>query len=227
MAWVKAVYRAEPPLLPSPDEGRSLLRRELLDPGYHDQNLLQQALTWLGRVLDDGLRTAQAVPEVSSLVAMALLVAALLALTLLASRARTSAGARREPGQVITTEQVSADQLRTRAIRAREEGRHDDAVLEAFRALARRHVERGILPEDPGATAREVADRLAAGLAAGPDAGPGTGPGAGPGAGHGGSAGRLREIAGLFDAVLYGGLPAGPQDSAAALALDDDLAGVR
>ena len=45
----------EPPLDPSGDEARSLLRRELLHPEYHQDNLILRLVNWLSRLLDRGL----------------------------------------------------------------------------------------------------------------------------------------------------------------------------
>ena len=40
---------------PSGDEARSLLRRELLHPEYHQDNLVLRLVNWLSRLLDRGL----------------------------------------------------------------------------------------------------------------------------------------------------------------------------
>jgi hypothetical protein len=80
-------------------------------------------------------------------------------------------------------------------------------VVDGFRALAARQVERGRLADQPGATAREVAVRLAASYPAAGD--------------------RVGRTADLFDATLYGDRPAGPEDATGVLALDDALAAVR
>ena len=49
------VMLLEPPLDPSGDEARSLLRRELLHPEYHQDNLVLRLVNWLSRLLDRGL----------------------------------------------------------------------------------------------------------------------------------------------------------------------------
>jgi hypothetical protein len=130
-----------------------------------------------------------------------------LALGWLASRARRTARAAGADRAVLTAEVVTAAQLRARAEAALTEGRAAEAVVEGFRALTVRQVERGRLTEAPGATAHEVATRLAAE--------------------HPPYADRVASAAGLFDSVLYGGRPATPEQARAVLALDDDLAGVR
>ena len=47
-----------PPLDPSGDEGRSLLRTELLKKEYHDQHLWQRLMHWLGRLFDRSVGAA-------------------------------------------------------------------------------------------------------------------------------------------------------------------------
>lgn len=199
-----------PPLAPSPEEGRSLLRRELLEPQYRSEDPVGAVLAWIQRQLDQGLAAAQGAPALSTVVAMVLLVLLVLALALLLSRARRTARVRAAPGDVLATSPTSAAELRARAELLLGRGEHAEALVEAFRALARRQVEQGRLSDDPGATAREVAVRVAEAAPTSP-----------------GLAGRLAAAAGLFDAVLYGGLPAGTEQVREVLALDADLGGVR
>src|SRR3954453_19001942 len=52
---------ARAPVDPSGDEGRSLLRRELLHSEYHQQNLWQRLLAWLGRLFDRAVGTPSGV----------------------------------------------------------------------------------------------------------------------------------------------------------------------
>ena len=65
----------DPPLDPSGSEARSKLRRELLHPEYHQQNLLQQILGWIERQVTSGIDAASQAPPLSTLVAMLLFVA--------------------------------------------------------------------------------------------------------------------------------------------------------
>jgi len=202
------------PLLdPSPEEGRSLLRRELLEPQYRSGDPVRAALDWIQRQLDQGLVAAQGAPALSTVVAMVLLVLLVAALALLLSRARRTARVRGSVGDVLGETPTSAAELRARAERLLEQGEPAEALVEAFRALAQRQVEQGRLAEDPGATAREVAVRVA-------DAAPAST----AGSDH---PGRLAAAAELFDAVLYGGLPAGPEQVREVLSLDAELGGVR
>ena len=74
------------------------------------------------------------------------------------SRAPGTPRGRRTAAAVLTEEVVTADELRARAEAALEAGRFEEAVVEGFRAVAVRQVERGRLSDTPGATAHEVAE---------------------------------------------------------------------
>ena len=113
-------------------------------------------------------------------------------------------GTRDEKRAVLTDEVVTADELRARAEAALEAGRFEEAVVDGFRAVAVRQVERGRLADTPGATAHEVAERPRRGV---------------PRAWRTACTASAR----LFDEVLYGDRPATREQAAAVLALDDDL----
>ena len=208
-AWTYALHTRlpdrllDPPLDPSGDEARSKLRRELLRPEYNQQNFFQRFLEWVSRRIDRGLQAASDAPPLSTLATMVIFLALVLGLAFLVSRARRTARGEKEKRAVLTDEVVSADELRTRALAALAAGRHEDAVVDGFRALAVRQVERGRLADNPGATAHEVALDLAAEFP------------------------HLRQevhgSANLFDAVLYGDRPATHEQASAVLALDDEL----
>jgi hypothetical protein len=121
----------------------------------------------------------------------------------LLSRSRRTARARDDDRAVLTDEVISADELRARAEAALADGRHEDAVVDGFRAVATRQVERGRLADAPGATAHEVAVAL----------------------GHEFPHLRERVDAGgaLFDAVLYGDRPATAAQAESVITLDDEL----
>jgi len=194
----------DPPLDPSPDEARSALRRELLNPDYYEGNLLQRLLDWLRRTIDEGVDAAVDLPALQTFAAMAIAVLLLGTLVWLASRARASARGPREGASVLTHEVISASALRARAEAALAEGRHEDTLVDGFRALAVRQVERGRLDETPGATAHEVAGILAMEYPERRE--------------------RVDAAAARFDAVLYGDRPASREQALDVLALDDDLA---
>ena len=198
---------ADPPLEPSSDEARSWLRRELLEPDYHQQNLVQRLVTWLQRQVDRGLAAAEDTPPLTTFAAMLVLLLLVAGLAWLVSRARRNTRSRPTGGAVLTEEILTAAALRARAEAALAAGRHEDALVDGFRALAVRQVERGRLEDTPDATAHEVADALATAY---PHQRP-----------------RVDGSARLFDLVLYGDRAATRDQASGVLALDDELAGLR
>lgn len=196
----------KPPLVPSPDDARSQLRRELVRPEYHDQQLLERLLTWVERWLGRTVDAASGAPPLSAAAAILVAVLLLVGIGLLVSRLRPAPRAE-TAGAVLTDEVVTATELRARARAALAEERYEDAVVEGFRALTVGQVERGRLEDRPGATAHEVAAALAADHP------------------------RLREQVGagahLFDLVRYGEREATREQALGVLALDDELAGAR
>ena len=118
------------------------------------------------------------------------------------------------PGTATTTpppscaeESVTAAQVRSRAETALAEGRFEEAVVDGYRAVTLRQVERGRLDDLPQATASEVARTL--------------------GAQFPGRRGRVDAAALLFDLVLYGERSATRDQALGVLGLDDELAGAR
>ena len=202
-----ALPAVEPPLDPSAGEARSWLQRELLHPEYHQQNIVERLIIWLQRQIDRGLAAAEQAPPLSAFAAMLIFLLLLGGLLWLVSRTRGTRRARTPVGPVLDGQAASAAELRARAEAALAGGRPEDALVDGFRALAVRQLERGRLEDSPGLTAHEVAVALATEY---PDL-----------------AGRVEDSARLFDLVRYGDRPATPEQATGVLALDDDLAGVR
>lgn len=196
-----------PPLDPAPDEARSLLRRELVRPEYHEQDLLGRIVRWIRRVLEASVETASGLPPLTTVAAMLVLLLLVVGSGHLLSRARRTRSTGGRGGAVLPEETVPAVQVRARAEAALDDGRPADALVEGYRALALRQVELGVLEDRPGATAHEVALALSRH--------------------HPRQGERLARGASLFDAVLYGGRPATVEQARAVLALDDELVGVR
>lgn len=202
MTWLSA-----DPLRPSPDEARAELRQELLSPDYQRDDWLERLVDWLSGAFDDSVSKASGVPWLTTFALIVILLLLAVGILALVSRARVGAqdAARDQP--VLLVERVPAAEHRRRADRAFEEGRYGDAVVEGFRAVAARQVERGRLDDLPGATAHEIADRLAGDL-----------PGHGP---------TVERVARLFDEVRYGDHPASGGDAGSVLTLDDELSDAR
>jgi hypothetical protein len=207
---VIALLRALPvdaPLDPSSGEARSWLQRELLNPEYHQQNVVEQLITWLQRQIGRGLAAAAQAPPLSTFAAMLIFLLLLGGLVWLLSRTRGTRRARVGSGPVLDDPVVTAAQLRARAEAALADGRTEQALVDGFRALTVRQVERGRLEDSPGATAHEVALSLATRFPQ-----------------HGE---RVGDNARLFDLVLYGDRPASPDQATNVLRLDDELAAAR
>jgi hypothetical protein len=194
-----------PPLQPSGDEGRRLLRDELLHGEYHRRQLLQRILGWLWRRLEGGVGAASGTGWVATFVTMLIGAALVVGLVRIVSRVRRNRPTRAQRDVLGTDGRPSAADLRRRAEAAFASGRYGDAVTDAFRALAVRQVERGRLHDLPGTTAHEVAASLATTYPS-----------------HAEGMGRTAD---LFDATLYGDRPASHEDAVRVLELDDALAG--
>lgn len=196
-----------PPLDPTAEEARTLLRRELLRPEYNDQALVARFVEWLRGRLADGVDAAAGSTPLTTLAAMVVLVLLVTALGWLLSRARGSGRGRPADAAVLTEEGLDADDLRARAEAALADGRPAEALVDAFRALALRQIERGRIDDLPGATAHELSGLLGEAFPPLRD--------------------RVVEAGRTFDLVLYGERPASDDQARAVLALDDQLVGAR
>lgn len=145
------------PGLPSPDEARDLLRTELDRPEYRP-SLLERLRTWLSELFDaifGGLGGAS-LPTWWILLILAGLGAALVALVVwIVLRGRRERGTVETDG-VFGGRRRSAAGHRATAELALAEGRHDDAVVEAVRALAAGLIERALLADTPDLTVHEL-----------------------------------------------------------------------
>lgn len=199
MRLLSGPLRVPAQLRPEPDEARGLLRRELLERQYHDEDLLQRAYAALLRVLDAVAGAAGAASGLSlvaaSLVGVVGVVVLVWLLTRLSPAARRRAG---DSSPVFPAVRVSAAEHRRLAEAALADGDLDTVVVEAFRAAVLRAVEDGRVADSPGATASEVAEQVPEQQRA-----------------------AARVVAGDFDRVRYGHRPADRDAAARALALDD------
>ena len=201
------VRLADPPLDPSADEARSLLRQELTKPDYNAANLIERVERWIRRLFEDGAEAARDLPPLGTFAAIVVGLLLAVGIGLLVSRVRRTARARTERAPALAGEVITAAGLRARADSAFAERRYDDALVDGYRALAVRQVERGRIEDQPQATAHELAARLGIEF---------------PAQRH-----LVDRSADLFDAVLYGDRPATPEQAADVLALDDELGGRR
>lgn len=193
----------EPPLDPSGEEARRQLRRELADPQYYDANLLDRIMDSLNRLISRSIEGAAASPPLAMtiLIVVGLLLA--LSLILIVSRARRTVRAARSATPALTDEVITADELRARAEAALTAGDASAALIDAFRAVAVRQVERARIEDVPQATAHELARALAAAFPP--------------------HAQAVHHGADLFDLTLYGDRVASPAQAVELLRLDDLL----
>jgi hypothetical protein len=198
-----AHWLADPPLTPDGDQAHDLLRRELLHPEYHQDNLILRLVEWLQRLLERGLTAARETPPLTSFAAMLVGLLLVAALVWLVSRTRRTSRASEAARAVLTGDHATAVELRARAEEALRDGRYADALVDAFRAVALRQIERDRIDDLPGATAHEVALALAEVF---PE-----------------QAGDVHRCAGLFDLVLYGGRAASREQAVEMLGLDERL----
>lgn len=206
MTALLSALALDPPLDPDGDEAHDALARELVRPEYHRTDLLRRALDWVERFFEDNVQRASDSGPLTWTLATVVLVGLALGVVLLVSRARRTAraaGTRDAPA--LTGEVVTAAELRARAEAALAEGRNEDALVDGYRALAVRQVERGRVEDVPQATAHELAGAL--------------------GEAFPGHRERIFGAADLFDAVLYGDRPATREQAVGVLQVDDELAG--
>lgn len=199
---------ADAGLRPDPEQGREWLRQEL-SRGEYQQSPLARLRDWFFDQLDRILGQASGASALSTLAAV-LILAVLLVVVVLVVRATRREGSGRafgEQGSALVGSVLSAQEHRRRAEEALAGGRPEETVVEAVRAITRRLVDRVVLADGPGTTAHEMAGTAGAAF---PE-----------------QAARLRDVADSFDRVHYGQRSATTEEARAALALDDELIGVR
>jgi hypothetical protein len=195
---------------PGNDEARRWLRDELSDPVYRDtRDPLQRALDAFGRWLSDLLSGVNGPSHPLPTVVAAVVTVLLLALGLYALRYVRRTARRRDDDHlpVLGSETLTAAEYRARAVRALDDGRYAECVLDAVRATAAGAVERTVLQDAPSLTAHEIAARLGPVFPA--------------------HAAGLRAAADLFDAVAYGEAPASRQQAEEVLRLEAAVAAAR
>ena len=100
-----------PPLQPSGNEGRHLLRQELLHGEYHRQHLLQRLLGWLWRRLQGGVGAASGTSVVTTLVTMLVAAVLVVGLVLLLSRVRRDRRRRARSAAVLPDDRSGSEPL--------------------------------------------------------------------------------------------------------------------
>lgn len=193
-------------LRPEPDEARTWVERELSRPEYQ-VSLLDRFTSWLNdlwQLLQANALGASSLSTGAAVVLFALLLAAVL---LVAGRLRREPGGVATPDAGLGTGRTSPEEHRAAAEAALAAGDHDRVIVEAFRAVAARAVDRGVLDERVGRTAGELATELAPA--------------------YDDHAADLRAASNAFDRVFYGHVAATETDARAVLELEDALRNAR
>ncbi len=187
------------PLRPTPGQARGWLAAELSKPSYEKRGLFDRLSEGLDRFLSR-LSEAGAALNWVRLTALLLTFAALLAVIIwLVTRVRGSARvADRTATPVFQTGFSAADHLAQARARYAA-GEHAAAVVAAFRSLAARAVEAGLIDERPSSTAHEITGQL---LHAWPAEGE-----------------RIRAVGELFDEAAYGDRPISAEQARQAVEL--------
>lgn len=191
---------------PDPGPARSWVERELSRPAYHE-SLAERLSSWLGDLWDRLQAAALGASALSTAAAVLVVLVLVVLVVLVAGRVRREPVPRRGPDAGLGAGQVPPEEHRGAAETALRAGDVDLAVVEAFRAVAARAVQRGALPERPGRTAHELAAELGPAFPA--------------------HAEELTRASALFDQVFYGRQPAAPDEARSVLDLDDALRGAR
>lgn len=153
-----------PPLDPSSGEARRWLADELAEADYSTEEspvrrLVRAVLDWFLGLFEGGRGEAISAWWVLAGIIALVIIGGLVIWAII--RVQPGRRARRAgEGGVFEEAGVSADEYRRRARAAQAGGDFSTAVLDGFRALAASAVERFVLEDRPGATAREIAVAL-------------------------------------------------------------------
>ncbi|GAA1483092.1 hypothetical protein GCM10009624_35320 [Gordonia sinesedis] len=195
-------------LHPSNEQAREWARDELSRSEYRsdDSSMLGRLADsigeWFARRFADIVGSATSVPGIVAIVVAVLVLAAVVYLLRFVRRTRTRPPTHAEQS-VLGASTRSGKELRRAATELLAAGDADGAVREAMRALTRRGFERQLLDDAPSLTAHEVSVRLAEPFPAHRD--------------------RLTHSATLFDAVVYGGRRAAPEEAQRLIDLEAEI----
>lgn len=187
---------------PDPDQARSWLERELRRSEYH-QGVLDRFFSWLHDLWNQLTQAALGATPLSTGAAALVLIALVVLVVLVAARVRREPLHARPGEHVLVPGQVTPQEHRSAAEAALREGAYDRAIVEAFRALASRAVQRGDVSDRPGLTAHELSADLRPV--------------------HPEHASDLDHCSKLFDLVFYGDQPANEAGARSVLDLDEAL----
>ena len=193
-------------LSPTPAQARSWLTQELHGSDYHGA-WLDSLGRWISDLMAKILQDASHVAGLSAAITVLIALAVITVLVWVLPKVRRERVVAPTDMAVLADQRITPSQYRDLAAQALREGRYDDAVLEAFRAIAKDMSDRGVIDDAPGRTAHEVSLALTSPF---PD-----------------HADRLVRAANLFDSVRYGQRRPSPSQAGQVRDLDAELARTR
>jgi hypothetical protein len=189
--------------VPDPDRAHDLLARELAHAAYQ-RSLGERISEAFDHLVDRAQNAAGSLSDLGWPVLLALVVVVVGLLAWLLARLQRNPATEEGPTPVFDDVRRPAAEHRRLARAALADEDWDTAVVEGVRGLAAGLVERGLVPDVPATTAREVTGQAAARFPA--------------------LAVRLDAAALTFDETRYGDHHATRDRAVAVLAVDDDLA---
>lgn len=191
---------------PEPGPARTWVQDELRRPEYQE-GLVERFASWVRDLWTTLTESALAATPLSTGAAVLVLVVLVVLVLLVAGRVRREPVSAPGTLPLLTVDGLTPQEHRAAAESALLAGAYDTAVVEGFRALATRSLERALVSERPGLTARELAVGLRPVFPA--------------------HAGDLDRSSLLFDLVFYGDQPATESDGRLVLELEEALRGAR
>lgn len=144
-----------PALRPDPGPAQTWLRRELARSQYQP-TLVERVQGWLSDILDRAGNNAGRLSDLGWPVLLVVLVLLVAIVALVLSRLQRNPLAPQVSGSVFDDVRRTGAEHRRLADAAFAESDWDTAVIEAVRALSAGLTRRGLAPDDPTVTAREV-----------------------------------------------------------------------
>ncbi|MDO5049849.1 MAG: hypothetical protein Q4D87_08205 [Actinomycetaceae bacterium] len=152
----------EPPLTPSPDEGRELLRRELLKGEYQEKrNWFEEFLLWLVQPLNDWIGDGGEIPTRPIIIVLIIAIVAVGSWIIYTRFLRGGGSPEIVVGDALLDPSIPPEEYRQRAIQMRE-GDPSEAVKAAFRAIVARLDRSGLTSTAPGRTVGDVTRTIGA-----------------------------------------------------------------
>lgn len=146
----------EPPLTPSPDEGRELFREELSKSKYLEKrDWFQEFLRWVLRPLEVYFTDGEPIPTEPFLAVFIIGILAVAGWLIYTRFVREQRGSVDVPEDALIDPRISAEEYRQQALQLRDSN-PEEAVKAAFRAIIARMDNSGLTSTAPGRTVGDV-----------------------------------------------------------------------